>query len=67
MFSNENRNIGHYSLESFSIMQVETKETFSGNSVLTREINLSEHPISVNQGFQILSIIFNPYMLSKHE
>ena len=48
-------------------MQVETKETFSGNSVLTREINLSEHPISVNQGFQILSIIFNPYMLSKHE
>lgn len=56
----ENRDTEHCNLERFSIMQVETKGTFSGNSVLTRVINLSEHPIPVNQGFQLVSMTSNP-------
>lgn len=56
----ENRDTEHCNLERFSIMQAETKESFSGNSVLTREINLSEHPILVNQGFQLVSMASNP-------
>jgi hypothetical protein len=41
-------------------MQVETRDTFSGNSVLTKEINLSEHLNLVNQDFQLGSVTFNP-------
>lgn len=41
-------------------MQVKTEETFSGNGMLTRYINLSEHPIPVNQDFQLVSMTFNP-------
>lgn len=47
-------------VERFSIMQVETKVTFFKLNALTREINLSEHPIPVKQGFQLVSMTFNP-------